>query len=157
MFTLEGFFNPYLPRGKNRLDAVLTSTADSGSAHSSAGQQRVVGFVMDVSGSMSGEKLYAAKIAARSGVDQLDADTFFFVVAYNSDAWEVVPVQKATARAKQEAHRAIQDLVETGATALSAGLRSRAGHPVGIPAGFGLFSDRRPKRQRRQSLSRCND
>lgn len=121
MFTLESFFNPYLSSGKTRLDAVLTITANSSAASST--QARVVGFVMDVSGSMEGEKLHAAKIAVRNGVDLLDADTNFFVIAYNLSVSVVVPVGKATRESKARAHRAIQELVASNGTALSCGLR----------------------------------
>ncbi|MBV8466915.1 MAG: hypothetical protein JO218_13300, partial [Burkholderiales bacterium] len=57
MFTIEGFFNPYLPRGQNRLDAVLTVTAKPEGVATGGSQTRVVGFALDVSGSMDGEKI----------------------------------------------------------------------------------------------------
>jgi hypothetical protein len=124
MFTIEGFFNPYLPRGQNRLDAVLTVTAKPEGVVMTGAQSRVVGFALDVSGSMDGEKIASAKLALRRCIDLLDAETYFFIVVYNGKASVLVPAQKATADTKEMAHRAVQGLKATGGTALSAGLRA---------------------------------
>ena len=123
MFKLEAFFNPYLPSGQSRLDAVLTITADpENGATPAVGSKRVIGFVLDTSGSMANEKLASAKLALRRCIDLLDANTHFFVVRYNLVATVVVPVQQASAENKACAHQLVQQLNATGGTALSAGL-----------------------------------
>lgn len=121
MFKLEAFFNPYLPVGQSRLDAVLTITSDATVSVAAAGR-RVIGFVLDNSGSMNGEKLAQAKLAARRGIETLPAEAWFFVIAFNGRAQVLLPACAATATAKQLAHAQIQDLQAQGSTAMSRGL-----------------------------------
>lgn len=121
MFLIKTFFNPFLPAGETRLDAVLTVTSDSQTAPTS-GQRKVVGFVLDTSGSMDGEKLREAKLAARRGIDLLPADVWFFVVAFSGRAEVVVRACKATPENKELAHREIQNLDAKGSTAMSRAL-----------------------------------
>jgi len=122
MFRIEGFYNPYLAASQNRLDAVLTITSDT-SVAAAATERKVVGFVLDTSGSMSGEKLAQAKLAARRGIDLLSEDIWFFVVKFNSQAEIVVHACPATTANKELAHHAVQKLTATGATAMSTGLK----------------------------------
>ena len=62
-FQVDTFFNPYLPAGTNRTDAVVTITAQGeGTATPSGG---VVGLILDVSGSMQGDRMSAVKHATR--------------------------------------------------------------------------------------------
>ncbi|MET3117672.1 hypothetical protein AAKU64_001891 [Undibacterium sp. GrIS 1.8] len=136
MFRVQGFFNPYLATGQSRLDAVLTITSDTvsegaanvsasviGSAAANAAGRKVVGFVLDVSGSMGGEKLSQAKNAARRGIDLLSEDMWFFVVTFSGSADVIVRACPATAANKADAHRAIQALRASGSTAMSEGLK----------------------------------
>ena len=123
MFTIQGFFNPYLPAAQSRLDAVLTISSSIESAAGMPSGRKVVGFVLDVSGSMHGEKLAQAKLAARRGIDMLDDDTSFFVVSFSGSAKVVVAACRATAENRANAHRAVQDLGAGGSTAMSRGLK----------------------------------
>lgn len=122
MFSIQGFFNPYLPAGQTRLDSVLTITSSIEAVAESSGR-KVVGFVLDVSGSMHGEKLAQAKLAARRGLDMLSDDTWFFVVSFSGSAKVVVAACQATAENRAKAHRAVQDLGAGGSTAMSRGLK----------------------------------
>ena len=128
MFHIEGYFNPHLSLGQNRLDAILTIHSDSavaGNAVSSGGKttgRKVIGFVLDVSGSMIGEKLAQAKQAARKGIDLLHQDMWFFIVTFSSSATVLVHACQATETNKAVAHYAIQQLEATGTTAMSSGL-----------------------------------
>ncbi len=124
MFHIEGFFNPYLSSGQTRLDAVLTITSDAQAAATAPGAsgRRVLGFVLDVSGSMNGEKLAQAKLAARRGIDMLSEDMYFFVVTFSGEAKVLVAACQATAANKVLAHRALQALQAGGSTAMSKGL-----------------------------------
>lgn len=126
MFRIEGFFNPYLAANQTRLDTVLTVTSDAAigeAAGKAVGGRKVVGFVVDTSGSMNGEKLAQAKLAARRGIDFLSEDIWFFVVKFAGNADVVVAACPATASNKAAAHKAIQELSATGATAMSTGLK----------------------------------
>nr|WP_277398498.1 VWA domain-containing protein [Burkholderia sp. Ac-20353] len=85
--------------------------------------RKVVGFVLDVSGSMHGEKLAQAKLAARRGIDMLGEDMGFFVVSFSGTANVVVAACQATHENKESAHRAVQALSASGSTAMSRGLK----------------------------------
>jgi uncharacterized protein YegL len=122
MFRIQGFFNPYLASGQSRLDAVLTITSQAEAAPTNSGR-KVVGFVLDVSGSMTGEKLVQAKLAARRGIDMLSEDMWFFVVSFSGSADVIVRACQATPVNKANAHNAIQGLRASGTTAMSEGLR----------------------------------
>jgi hypothetical protein len=125
-FTAESFFNPHLSIGTNRIDAVLSINANaeaaSGAPASGSTTQRAVAFVMDISGSMQGDRLLAAKHAVRCCIDLLDEDTLFAVVSFHNQAKEVVPLRKATKEAKELAHHAVQRLDAGGGTAMSKAL-----------------------------------
>jgi hypothetical protein len=122
MFRIEGFFNPYLAAGQTRLDAVLTIMSDTGAEAAAPAGRQVVGFVMDVSGSMNGEKLAQAKLAARRGIDLLGESTWFFVVVFSGSASVLVSACPATSQNKVAAHHAVQGLSASGSTAMSRGL-----------------------------------
>lgn len=122
MFSLQCFFNPYLGAGNTRLDAVLTVSSNVAVAATQSAGKRAVGFIMDVSGSMAGEKLAQAKLAARRGIDLLSEDTWFFVVTFSGAAQLLVPPCQATANNKFAAHQRIQDAKASGSTAMSRAL-----------------------------------
>lgn len=124
MFRIDGFFNPYLGSGQTRLDAVLTVASDAQAPAACEGTagRKLLGFVLDVSGSMNGEKLAQAKLAARRGIDMLGEDMYFFVVTFSGEAQVVVRACQATSANKVLAHRAVQALQAGGSTAMSKGL-----------------------------------
>ncbi len=71
--------------------------------------RRVIGLIADKSGSMSGEKMDALKHALRVAVDQMDADTEAFVIAFDLASrgwcWTRTRMDEAGRRA---AHAGIQ-------------------------------------------------
>lgn len=83
--------------------------------------------VLDRSGSMSGEKLEHAKLAAIAALDRLSPDDIVAVVAYESNVQVLVPATRASDR--REIARAIRALGPGGSTALYAGV-SRGAHEV---------------------------
>ncbi len=83
-----------------------------------------VAIVLDKSGSMSGQKLYQAKQAARLAVDRLAPSDIVSVVAYDSTVRVVVPATKAMD--KQSIHAGIDRLAAGGNTALFAGVSKGA-------------------------------
>ncbi|MFC5473562.1 VWA domain-containing protein [Paraherbaspirillum soli] len=121
-FTAESFYNSHLAVGAKRLDAVVTVTAvDDGAAMQKTGRLLII-FVGDVSGSMDGDKLQQMKHAIRVGVDCLDQDTLFSVIAFHSNVQVVMPATLATASAKSAAHLAVQALRAGGGTVMSEAL-----------------------------------
>lgn len=120
-FRLETFLNQHLPPAGTRVDAVFSVAADApGTAAFKA--SRVVGFVADKSGSMSGDKMDALKHALRVAVDQVDADAEAFVVAFDAAPHVILPRTTMDAAGKRAAHAAIQRLESSGGTVMSAAL-----------------------------------
>ena len=120
-FRVETFFNPYLPAGTNRVDAVVTVTADGGGA-SAEKADAVVGLILDTSGSMQGERMEAVKYATRKAIALLDESTSFFVVRFSDYASVVSGLAPATAQNKAAADAAVRRLESGGTTKMSTGL-----------------------------------
>ena len=123
-FTVESFFNPHLALGTNRVDAVLTVTAsgEGGAIAASSGAYKAVVFVIDVSGSMAGDRILAAKHAVRRCIDLLDESTLFSVIAFYNQTEVLLPLSPATEVVKAAAHQRVQKLNAGGTTVMSAAL-----------------------------------
>jgi Mg-chelatase subunit ChlD len=67
------------------------------------GNGRVIGFAVDRSGSMDGEKWRSARTALAEAIGLLPEDAEFFVILGNESAQTLIPLQKATAANKQSA------------------------------------------------------
>ncbi len=119
-FTIETFLNQYLSPGGTRADAVFTLAAQGGAAP--ARIQRVVGLIADKSGSMSGEKMEALKHALRVAVDQMDAGTEAFVIAFDLQPRLVLDITRMDEAGRRAAHAAIQRMEAAGGTVMSAAL-----------------------------------
>jgi hypothetical protein len=120
-FKLEAFQNKYLPPGKGRVDAILTVTADDTVQAGQAGPL-VVGFIVDKSGSMAGERIEAVRRAVSTAISILPESAWFFVVAFDSSAQVVVGEGQASPQNRSAAASAIQRLIAGGGTAMSTGL-----------------------------------
>lgn len=126
-FTLEAFQNRHLALGETRVHAVVTLTAASPSSGPPSpppakGAQRMVGFVLDKSGSMVGERLVAVTRATIDAIEMLPADAWFFVVAFDAGAHLVVGEGPATPQRKMEAAQKLLGMRAFGGTAMSVGL-----------------------------------
>jgi len=119
-FKIEAFQNRYLSPGQTRVDAILQATAPEGA--SAKGGQLVVGFIVDKSGSMSGDRIEGVKNAVWRAISLLDERAWFFVVAFDSSAQVVVRELQATEANKQSAGTALSALTAGGGTAMSTGL-----------------------------------
>jgi hypothetical protein len=120
-FTAESFFNPHLAVGSSRVDAVITVTAtgDGGLGTVKREGKTLIVFALDVSGSMDGDKLQQTKHATRVGINALDEDCYFSVIAFSTQARVLIPATRATQDAKQAANSAVQSLRADGGTAMS--------------------------------------
>ena len=68
-FKLEAFQNRFLSPGQSRVDAIVSVTAGADvGAVGRAASQLVVGFVIDKSGSMAGERLAGVKRAVAMAI-----------------------------------------------------------------------------------------
>ncbi|MFZ6742841.1 VWA domain-containing protein [Undibacterium sp. JH2W] len=133
-FTAESFFNAHLAVGATRLDAVITVSASNDGAPMQNQGRLLAIFVGDVSGSMDGEKLQQMKHAVRVGIDCLDENTWFSVIAFHSQEQVVVPATRATDVAKAAAHRSVQALKAGGGTVMSKALMAAARQAESVEA-----------------------
>ncbi len=120
-FTAELFQNSYLPMGASEVNAIMTVTANTDQAipGGSSSSERLFGMICDVSGSMTGHKIEAAKAALIKVVQLLPTDSSFFIVTGCGHANLVVPVLAASAENKQQAVRAIGQMKASGGTLIS--------------------------------------
>ena len=124
-FKVEAFQNRFLAPGQTRVDAILSVAAEAGSAPrdiSASGGKLVVGFIVDKSGSMAGERIEGVKRAVTQAIAMLDERAWFFVVAFDSAARIVMQEAQATPENKHVAAEALALLSAAGGTAMSAGL-----------------------------------
>jgi uncharacterized protein YegL len=122
-FTLESFYNPYLSAGTSRIDAVLTVTATGdGSGAPKSGGESVVGLILDMSGSMQGQRIDAVKYAARQTIQMLSDDMWFFIIGFSSQLYMISPLLQATAPNKAAADAQVRRIEAGGQTRMSLGL-----------------------------------
>src|SRR4051794_12750173 len=99
-FKLEAFQNRHLPPGTNRVDAIVSVTAEGIKGPQAQGGPLVVGFIIDKSGSMSGDRIRSVIGAVSRAIAMLPETAGFFVVAFDASAGIVVPALAATPQNK---------------------------------------------------------
>jgi von Willebrand factor type A C-terminal domain/von Willebrand factor type A domain len=122
-FKAEVFQNQYLPAGAGEVHAIMTVTAAQDVAVTPQPSARLFGILCDVSGSMEGGKIEAAKAAMAKIVQLLPEDSRFFIVTGSHAVHLVAPVAPANAGAKQRALSAIRAIRADGGTTISAWLQ----------------------------------
>jgi hypothetical protein len=120
-FKLDAFQNKFLPPGQSRVDAILTVTADD-TVQAGAAGPLVVGFIVDKSGSMAGERIEAVRRAVGTAIGLIPDGAWFFVVAFDSSAQVVASEAQASPQARPAAVSALNRLMAGGGTAMSTGL-----------------------------------
>jgi hypothetical protein len=123
-FTVEVDHNPYLAPGATRVDAVATVTA-TGTVDAPADALEIV--VVDVSGSMSGEKIEAARRATAAAIAELRDGVAFAVIAGDHRVRQVYPdtgTARADERTRTEAVERVGRLHADGGTAIGAWLHA---------------------------------
>lgn len=125
-FKIEAFQNRFLPPAVRRVDAIVSVTAgaDAVAAGGAQSSQLVVGFIIDKSGSMAGERIEGVKRAVSQAIFMLDERAWFFVVVFDSSAQVLIRETQASRASKEAAARAIQALSAGGGTAMSTGLQA---------------------------------
>lgn len=127
VFQSEIFQNPYLPSGATQVNAIMTVTMtdddrpnglQDGPPESPA-TRLVFGLICDISGSMQGQKLVAAKQGMIQAINLLPESASFFIVTGNHEAKLLMPLSPATDRYKTAAIAAIRDVRASGGTVLS--------------------------------------
>lgn len=119
-FKAEVFQNQYLPQGAKEVHAIMTVsvTGSEGVAPTQTGG-KLFGIICDTSGSMGGQKIYAAKEAISKIVHLLPSDAHFFIVTGSTTAQLVLPIISATPQHKQDAIAAIRSISAGGGTVIS--------------------------------------
>jgi len=120
-FKIEAFQNRHLAPGTARVDAILSVTADPSLK---ASGELVVGFIVDKSGSMANGRIEAVQGAVAKAISMLADGTWFFVVAFDGNAYVILRETQASADAKRWAAGQIAQLAASGGTAMSTGLRA---------------------------------
>ncbi|MBL8926602.1 MAG: VWA domain-containing protein [Pseudonocardia sp.] len=135
-FTVEVDQNPYLAAGATRVDAVVTVTA-TGTGDAPADALEII--VVDVSGSMAGEKIRSAREATAVAIAELRDGVAFAVIAGNQRAQQVYPdagTARADERTRAEAVERVRELQADGGTAIGSWLRAARGladrHPDAV-------------------------
>ena len=104
------------------LHVEVAFSADTPAAGAAARQPSDVLVVLDISGSMAGQKLDYAKQALHQLVQRLDARDRFGLVAYESEAELLAPLAPVTREARARLAGLIDALETRGGTNMSAGL-----------------------------------
>jgi hypothetical protein len=120
-FKIEAFQNRYLAPGSARVDAIVSVTADP---NLQAARELVVGFIVDKSGSMANGRIEAVHGAVSKAITMLADGTWFFVVAFDGNAYVVIRETQATPDAKRWAAGVLAQMQAGGGTAMSTGLRA---------------------------------
>jgi hypothetical protein len=124
-FKAEVFQNQFLPLGVSEVHAIMTVTAGQtmGAAQQTS-SGRLFGILCDVSGSMDGVKILAARAAMTKLVTMLPEDCHFFIVTGSDTAKVICPVVPATPNAKNNAITWIRQMRADGGTTISVWLQA---------------------------------
>lgn len=117
-FNAQVFQNEYLPSGANEVHAIMTVSAAE-DVSSTVTQGRLFGIICDASGSMEGQKIYAARDAIIKLIHLLPADCGFFVIAGSETARLIAPLALATPDAKHIAIDRVRHITAEGGTMIS--------------------------------------
>jgi uncharacterized protein YegL len=130
-FSCEIYQNEFLPEGGTDVHAVVTVTCTgAGEAGQGSGGDAAEIIIVDTSGSMQGDRIQAAKLAAAAAVDQILDGTWFAIIAGTDGASRAFPYSNAVSAmvrmehgARAAAKEAVSRLVSGGGTAIGSWLR----------------------------------
>jgi VWA domain-containing protein len=117
-FRIEAFHNKFLPRGARAVQAVITVTASgtgstgASTTSASAPEERSELLIVDVSGSMGGTKLRAAKQATSAAIDCIPDGVRFGIITGNHKAEVAYPPSSPLAVASPETRNAAKAAVK---------------------------------------------
>ncbi len=135
-FQLECYHNEYLPDGGRDVDAIITVTG-SGLGHvPTADTQAAEVIIIDVSGSMSGDKIREARRATAAAVEHIRDEVRFAILQGNQTAAQVYPRSGfaiATSATRKQAIDHLRGLKTGGGTAIGAWVRAATELLAGQP------------------------
>jgi uncharacterized protein YegL len=129
-FSAEVFQNAYLAEGTQEVHAIMTITATGTEPIRAPGArptgtlagQSVFGMICDVSGSMGGGPIQAAKAAIIQLIQMLPETAYFFVVTGSSRAQVLVSLKQALPWEKERAIALVKSIKANGGTVMSSWL-----------------------------------
>jgi Ca-activated chloride channel family protein len=122
MFTINAYNNPYLRLNQNTMQVVLSMSVDTDTGVAPAPLSLAI--ALDRSGSMTGERMSAARDGAIQVVQALDETMNFMVVTFNENARIISGPALATAENKKRAVQALQTVYASGGTRMSMALNA---------------------------------
>jgi uncharacterized protein YegL len=122
MFTINAYNNPYLRLNQNTMQVVLSIGVDANVGVAPAPLSLAIAF--DRSGSMTGERMSAARDGAIQVVQALDETITFMVVTFNENARSIFGPATGTAENKKRAVTALQTVYAGGGTRMSTALNA---------------------------------
>ncbi len=133
--------NPDLADGANSVVAIVSLKSNSPGATSVVAKKRVLGFVVDGSGSMDGAKWKGAKQAAIKGVEAMptDGNTYFFVIMGGDEAHIIVAVMLSTDENKRKALAALAAMNNMGGTYFARWLAGARAQFAKVPGGINIL------------------
>lgn len=122
----------YKPAGEDGYFVLLAAPSVEVDAEAVVARDMVM--VVDISGSMQGEKIEQAKVAAHYVVDHLNADDRFNLIAFSTGVrlWQT-QLQPVATTTQQAAHEWIDDLQATGSTDINRALLEALAQFGGVP------------------------
>jgi uncharacterized protein YegL len=123
-FKAEVFQNQHLPQGAREVHAIMTVSVAQGESIETSNVAvnqtgRMFGVICDISGSMGGGKIHAAKDAMIKVVNLLPSDAHFFIVTGAGKASLIFPLSPATQENKEKAIASIKGIAAAGGTVMS--------------------------------------
>lgn len=125
-FTADVYQNAYLPEGSLEVHAIMTVTAPSEAIALSNKRETplLFGIICDVSGSMNGGKIVAARQALVQAIELLPNNASFFIVLGSSKSHLLVPTTRASTENKARAIEQAKKINAQGGTVISTWLQA---------------------------------
>lgn len=128
-FQLECYHNEYLPEGGRDVDAIITVTGAGATHVPAADTQAAEVIIIDVSGSMNGDRIREARRATAAAIEHIRDEVRFAILAGNQDARPVYPRSGfaiATSATRKQAIDQLLRLKAGGGTAIGRWVRAAA-------------------------------
>jgi hypothetical protein len=135
-FQLECYHNEYLPDGGRDIDAIITVTGAGAGPVPTGSTEAAEVIIIDVSGSMNGEKIREARRATAAAVEHIRDEVRFAILQGNQTAAPVYPRSGfaiATSATRKQAIDHLRGLKAGGGTAIGSWVRAATDLLAGQP------------------------
>src|SRR5215472_2846296 len=135
-FQLECYHNEYLPDGGHDIDAIITVTGTGMGPVPSTDTRAAEVIIIDVSGSMNGDKIREARRATAAAIEHIRDEVHFAILQGNHEAEQVYPrsgFAMATSATRKQAIDHLRGLRAGGGTAIGSWVRAATELLAGEP------------------------